>query len=86
MQLGEEGRPKGRGSYAPENDVATGRAGDYDRLETSGKAGGAVKSVEGYIVFVTGLHQESQQDDVLDAFSVSAAAVSMQLLRGGIQI
>lgn len=30
---------------------------------------GPVKSAEGWVVFVSGLHGESQEDDILDAFS-----------------
>ena len=68
--------PRGRGHKpggAPERgSSARNAAGDFDRLESAGdQPGGPAKSVEGYIIFVTGLHQEAQQEDVQDAFGVS---------------
>jgi hypothetical protein len=82
LQTKGRGHKPGKGGNT---DRATGgRAGDFDRLEPA-RPGGAVKSVEGYIIFVTGLHQEAAHDDVLDAFGVSdsvlntATAVVLQL-------
>ena len=55
------GRKIGADDYA-------GRGGVYESL-SSRESGGAAQSVEGWIVFVTNVHQEAQEDDVLDKFS-----------------
>lgn len=65
------GKKKGRGFREPERDGegggATGNA-RYESLEPAGGTGPA-KSVEGWVLFVTGLHEEAQEEDVAEAFA-----------------
>ncbi|CAE6505531.1 unnamed protein product [Rhizoctonia solani] len=64
-------RKRGRGFR---NEGAAGKAEEpaYDRLEVEHKDGGsgsAARSVEGWIVLVTNVHEEATDDDVHDKFA-----------------
>ena len=60
-------RTKGRGhrDRTDGNDSELSR-GTFDSTASSGS--GPVKSVEGWIVFVWNVHEEAQEEDILDAF------------------
>lgn len=60
---------KGRGKQAAMDDERyTGKSGIFESLDKEGGSGPA-RSVEGWIIFITNVHEEAQEDDVLDKFS-----------------
>lgn len=62
-------RRKGRGFNEPidRSDMDT---GDYDRVNTDADSGnpGPQRSVEGWILFITNVHEEAQEDNIYDLF------------------
>ncbi|CAE8620623.1 unnamed protein product [Polarella glacialis] len=58
---------KGRGGEQDER--YAGKAGQFDSLQDDGGEGGPARSIEGWVVIVSGVHEEAQEDDVFEAFS-----------------
>jgi len=59
---------KGRGASGAGQGELAANKGNFDSLEAKGGGRGPMKSIEGWIVMVTGLHEETQEDDVHDKF------------------
>ncbi|KAK8808021.1 hypothetical protein WA588_006506 [Blastocystis sp. NMH] len=63
----EKGRGVNNASNTEENRRYEGRAGRFDKIETTGT--GPCPSIEGWIIFLTNIHEEAQEEDVLDLCS-----------------
>lgn len=62
-------KTKGRGFKGDFNDDRySGKAGQFDSLDETADTE-AQRSVEGYIIFVTNVHEEAQEDDIYDLFA-----------------
>lgn len=61
---------KGRGHRASDEDASSEVKNAHEKFESifSSAPGEPIKSVEGWIVFVTKVHEEAQEDDILDKF------------------
>jgi len=63
-------RFKGRGRAGDEKeDRYSGKGGIFDTLQGDGEQDGPVRSIEGWIVFVSGVQEEAQEDDLKDTFA-----------------
>mmetsp|Transcript_9471 Transcript_9471/g.13856 ORF Transcript_9471/g.13856 Transcript_9471/m.13856 type:complete len:159 (-) Transcript_9471:263-739(-) len=63
-------KTKGRGFKGGFNDDRySGQAGQFEALDEDEINTDAQRSVEGYIVFVTNVHEEAQEDDIHDLFA-----------------
>eukprot|EP00408_Alexandrium_pacificum_P025381 CAMPEP_0171183426 /NCGR_PEP_ID=MMETSP0790-20130122/15272_1 /TAXON_ID=2925 /ORGANISM="Alexandrium catenella, Strain OF101" /LENGTH=144 /DNA_ID=CAMNT_0011648401 /DNA_START=67 /DNA_END=501 /DNA_ORIENTATION=+ len=60
---------KGRGGEGDTDGRYTGKAGVFDSLQDDGDAAGPARSIEGWVVIVSGVHEEAQEDDVFEAFA-----------------
>ncbi|KAE8884761.1 hypothetical protein PF005_g6658 [Phytophthora fragariae] len=77
---------KGRGSGSAAMDVARypAESGVFEKLQPSSASSSrdhasALRSVEGWILFVTGVHEEAQEEDVMDAFGEDAQVKDLHL-------
>eukprot|EP01035_Chromulina_nebulosa_P018644 gene18644-24385_t len=66
-------KTKGRGHQMDVEDYDNkeeGRGGFFESIpQASGRSGSAAMSIEGWIIFVTNVHAEAQEEDILDKFS-----------------
>eukprot|EP00824_Muranothrix_gubernata_P018251 TRINITY_DN37204_c0_g1_i1.p1 TRINITY_DN37204_c0_g1~~TRINITY_DN37204_c0_g1_i1.p1 ORF type:complete len:118 (-),score=21.86 TRINITY_DN37204_c0_g1_i1:87-440(-) len=52
----------------------------YSQLQVEGDLGiGPLKSIEGYIICITGIHEEAQDEDIFDAFGGFGAIKNLHL-------
>lgn len=59
---------KGRGAAGSSGEIA-GNMGSFDVIDAKGSSRGPMKSIEGWIICITGLHEETQEDDIHDKFA-----------------
>lgn len=65
-------KTKGRGFKGGFDEDRAGRSGNFDAVEEDDSASrktNAQKSVEGWIIFITNVHEEAQEDDLYDLFA-----------------
>merc|ERR1712061_2645 len=60
-------RIKGRG--AEQDDRYAGKSGVFDSLLHDDDEAGPARSIEGWVIIVSGVHEEAQEDDVFEAFA-----------------
>jgi len=56
----------------------SGKYGEFDVIEDEDQLG-PIRSIEGWIVIVTGIHEEAAEDDILDKFSECGEVRNLQL-------
>ncbi|KAL4124033.1 hypothetical protein PRIC2_009875 [Phytophthora ramorum] len=81
----EEDKPRvvkgrGAGSAAMDSNRYPAESGVFEKLQASPRDHStALQSVEGWLLFVTGVHEEAQEEDVMDAFAEDAQVKDLHL-------
>lgn len=75
---------RGQGLAAMDSERYPADSGVFEKLKTTREESGyghenALKSVEGWILFVTGVHEEAQEEDLLDAFGEDAQVKNLHM-------
>merc|ERR1712137_349341 len=73
--MGGSKRTKGRGTTDHSSSLPE---GDFESLDSQAP-GEAVKSIEGWIVFLTGIHEEAEENELLDKLSDFGSIKNFQL-------
>jgi len=73
-----KGRGFGQDAQMDIEERYSGKGKEWEILDSEGKAG-PLKSVEGWILFVSGVHEEASEDDILDKFSEYGEVKNWQL-------
>jgi len=68
---------KGRGAQSTDNKTLI--EGEYETIEGDQAEGEAVKSIEGWIVFLTGVHEEAEENELLDRLCEFGTISNFQL-------
>eukprot|EP00392_Amoebophrya_sp_AT5.2_P012685 g12792.t1 len=88
--MSSDKRPRGRGR-GDDEDRYTGDLGRFERLDGEGSASGssfakdlmakdeAAKSVEGWVIVIAGIHEETQEEDLYERFSEYGAIKNIHL-------
>ncbi|KAG7390917.1 RNA-binding protein 8A [Phytophthora pseudosyringae] len=84
VKRGDKGKRvvKGRGAGSAAMDAARypAESGVFEKLKGASRDHStALRSVEGWILFVTGVHEEAQEEDVMDAFGEDAQVKDLHL-------
>lgn len=66
---GGDRKQKGRGFREPMELEDRLQGGQFESLPTDKAGPGPAKSVEGWVILVTGVHEEAQEEDVHDTFA-----------------
>eukprot|EP00932_Pfiesteria_piscicida_P007889 SRR837773.18114.p1 GENE.SRR837773.18114~~SRR837773.18114.p1 ORF type:complete len:164 (+),score=70.14 SRR837773.18114:66-494(+) len=68
----ETSKPTGRkvkGRGGEDDGRYAGKAGHFERLQGDDDDAGPARSIEGWVIIVSGVHEEAQEDDVFEAFA-----------------
>mmetsp|Transcript_20448 Transcript_20448/g.24553 ORF Transcript_20448/g.24553 Transcript_20448/m.24553 type:complete len:160 (+) Transcript_20448:114-593(+) len=74
---GGQRKQKGRGFKEPMDTDRYATGGAFESLEGTGA--GPARSVEGWIIFVSGVHEEAEEDDIYEAFAQFGEIKSLHL-------
>merc|ERR1712099_53158 len=59
----------GKGRGAEDDGRYAGKSGAFESLAHDDSDAGPARSIEGWVIIVSGVHEEAQEDDVFEAFA-----------------